>query len=230
MPDAIPDLLRCPSCGAGNPAGAGWCGQCLRRFDPDAPEAPDDLPAPELKPFDRASVGAAVGGPVVHRREGEEPVWSCPACDTENLLSSDACARCGSAFTSFFPREVEEPLAHVSAKAAIVFSAVLPGGGHWLYREIPAAISRSLLYAWSLGISILLLARPPVAGRALVRGIGACFALTAAGLWLISMLEVMRFGEGDRRPLIPPKALTWLTAGMSALLFLGLLGAIIAGR
>jgi ribosomal protein L40E len=225
MPEAIPDLLRCPECGASNPAGAGWCGQCLRRFDAE--------PASEARaaqPSIVSSIRTTAGGPVVHAREGEEPVWSCPACDTENPLSSDACSRCGSAFTSFFPREPEHAGARASAKAAIAFTAVLPGAGHWVYRDVPAAIARSLLYVWSVGIAILLLARPPAAGRALVRGIGVCFALTAAGLWLISMLEVMRLGEGDRRPLIPPKALTWLTAGMSALLFLGLLGAIIVGR
>jgi hypothetical protein len=109
-------------------------------------------------------------------------------------------------------------------------SAVLPGAGHWVYRDVPAALARGLLYIWSLGVGILLLARPPATGRALVRGIGVCFALSAAGLWLLAMLEVLRFREGDRRPLIPPKALTWLTAAMSALLFFGLLGAIIAAR
>jgi hypothetical protein len=205
----------------------------LSRFGPDAPGDPDALDPAQAhvaKTFDRTSVRAAPGAPVVHTREDEEPVWSCPACDTENPLASDACARCGSAFTSFFPRDSETPVVPSSPTAAIALSAVLPGAGHWVYRDIPAAISRSLLYAWSLGISILLLTRPPAAGRALVRGIGVCFGLTAAALWLISMLEVLRFGEGDRRPLIPPKALTWLTAGMSALLFLGLLGAIMAGR
>lgn len=225
MPEATPDLLRCPDCGAGNPAGAGWCGQCLRRFDDDDPSE-----ARSAHPSVTSSVLAVVGGPVVHSRDGEDPVWTCPACETENPLSSDACARCGSAFTSFFASAPAVSAPRVSPRVAVAFSALMPGAGHWSYGEIPAAITRGLLYVWSLGLSILLLARPPAAGRALVRGIGMIFALCAAAVWLLSLLEVLRYGEGDRRPLIPPKALTWVTAAMSSLLFFGLLGAIIAGR
>jgi len=227
MPEVIPDLVRCPECGANNPAAAGWCGQCLRRFDDATESQPQHKPEHSER---RSPLRHAAGGPVVQAREGEEPAWKCPACDTENPLSSDKCARCGSPFTSFFAPPAVENRPRASRRAAVVYSAIVPGAGHWAYRQQAPAIARGLLYIWSVGIAILLLARPPAAGRALVRGIGACFALAAAGLWLLSILEVMRLGEGHTKPLIPPKALTWLTAGMSALLFLGLLGAIIAGR
>jgi ribosomal protein L40E len=227
MPEAMPDLVRCPECGAANPARATWCGQCLRRFD----EGPRDAqrPAVEQHAGGAASVRTAAG-PVVQARDGEEPAWTCPACESENPLSSDVCARCGSAFTSFFAPAVAEIKPRASSRAAIVCSAILPGAGHVAYRQSAAAVARGLLYVWGLGVAIMLLARPPVAARALVRGIGVCFAMAAAGIWLVSMLEVMRFGEGHMRPLIPPKALTWVTAGMSSLLFLGLLVAIIAAR
>lgn len=227
MPEVNSGLLRCPECGASNPAGAHWCGQCLRRFDAAGTENGSSFPTAR-----RSSVRTrTVGGPVIHTREGAEPVWACPACDSENPLSSDRCARCGSAFTSFFaPEPGAETGPRASAQVALAASAVLPGAGHWVYREVPAAVARCLLYLWALGMAILLLARPPDSGRALVRGVGACFALSAAGIWALSMMEVMRLGGGDRRPIIPPKALTWLTAGLSTLLFLGLFGAIIAGR
>jgi len=218
MPEAIPDLVRCPSCGAGNALGALWCGQCLRRFG--------DEPSPPA-----AALTLAAGGrPVVQAREDGQAVWSCPACEAENPLEAGVCARCGSAFTSFFTGDEATRAPRTSARAAIAATAALPGAGHWAHHETPAAIARGLLYVWSVGISILLLARPPASARALVRGIGACFALAAAAIWLLSMLETLRLTEGDRRPLIPPKALTWFAAGLSSLLFFGLLGAIIVGR
>jgi hypothetical protein len=86
------------------------------------------------------------------------------------------------------------------------------------------------MYVWTLGLSILLLARPPAAGRAVVRTVGVVFVLSAAGVWLVSMLETMRLAEGDERPVLPPHALTWLTAGLSVVLFFGLLGSALAGR
>jgi hypothetical protein len=40
----------------------------------------------------------------------------------------------------------------------------------------------------------------------------------------------MRLADGDERPVLPPHALTWLSAGLSVLLFFGLLGSALAGR
>lgn len=163
-------------------------------------------------------------------RDDGDPVWTCPACDAVNPLAVANCARCGSAFTSFFPTETVSQPARVSGNAAIGLSAVLPGAGHWAFRDVPGSIARGLLYLWSVGIAVMLLARPPASARGLVRGVGVCFALSAAGIWLMSMLETLRLVAGDQRPLVPPKSLTWLTAGLSGLLFFGLVGAVIAAR
>lgn len=157
-------------------------------------------------------------------------MWTCPACDAENPLEATACARCGSNFATFFagPKPVLRPRA--SANTTVVASAALPGAGHWIFRQTGPAIARAVIYLWTVGIAILLLARPPASGRAVVRGVGAVFALAAAAVWLLSMLETLRIREGDRRPLIQPKMLTWLSAGLSGLLLVGLFAAAIAGR
>lgn len=59
----MPDIRRCPRCGAGNPGGARCCGQCLRRSDAGAePEpglAPSVFTAPRSQPKRRSS-GAAL--------------------------------------------------------------------------------------------------------------------------------------------------------------------------
>lgn len=226
MQEALPDLLRCPSCGAANPSDAAWCGQCHRRFG--TPEAGVASNGANAEPSETPS-HALFGHPSIANRDGAV-VWTCPACDGENPLEATACARCGSDFATFFagPKPVVRPRS--SGSAAVVASAALPGAGHWIFRLTGPAIARAVMYVWTLGISFLLLARPPASARSLVRGVGAVFALSAAAIWLLSMLETLRIREGDRRPLIQPKALTWLSAGLSGLLLVSLFGAALTSR
>jgi len=227
MPEATPnlgpDLAPCPHCGAGNPAGATWCGQCLRRFDetPAPSSARAESTVTELRPVRTR--------PVVRSEEGKEPVWTCPACETENPLSASACERCGSKFVSFFAGARDEA-PRGSRSAAIGFSAALPGAGNWIYRQSGPAVARAVMYLWTVGISIMLLGFPPRNARGLVRGVGAIFALAAATVWAVSMLETLRLSEGDTRPMIPPKALTWFAAALSGVLMLGLIASVVAGR
>ena len=216
MPEQTPGLVRCTRCGAGNPADAEWCGQCLTRFDaPDEPGPPieADPALPEIK---------AAGG---------DPIWKCPACDADNPIDATACSRCGSSFTSFMAAAAATPETPVRpSRSAAVLSAVLPGLGHWKMRRTGAGVARGLLYVWSLGMALLLLLQPPAAARTLVRVVGAVFLVAAAGVWLVSMAETLRLLEGDEREVVPKHALTWVTAGLTALLFLGLLGSALAGR
>jgi ribosomal protein L40E len=214
MPEATPDLVRCQRCGAGNPAGASWCGQCHQRFH-GAPGAS------RVEPIeDRPAV----------TRAGDSLTWTCPACDATNDIEAADCVRCGSSFASFFvPPEPVRP-SRVPSRRAVALSAALPGLGHWALGRSGEAIARGLLYVWTVGLSVLLLARPPAGGRAVVRAVGALFLLAASGVWIVSMLETMRIVDGDERPMLPKNALTWLTAGLSIVLCLGLLGAVLAGR
>ena len=224
MQDALSDLLRCPSCGASNPAGSDWCGQCHRRFDAPAPS--NGVRSKAVTPSDAATPFAH---PSIATRDGDV-VWTCPACDGENPIQATTCTRCGSNFATFFagPKADETPRA--STASAVWASALLPGAGHWIYRAVGPALARAVMYVWTLGIAIMLLARPPASGRAVVRGVGAIFALAAAAVWLLSMLETLRMREGDRRPMIQPRVLTWFSAGLSAVLVFGLLGVALAGR
>ncbi len=220
MQDALSDLVRCPSCGASNPADSAWCGQCHTRFGAGAPSNGTSIPEAADGPF---------GHPSIATRDGVV-VWSCPACDGENPIEATACSRCGSNFATFFagPKTVEAPRG--STGSAVWAAALLPGAGHWIYRAAGQAVARAVMYVWTLGIAIMLLARPPASGRLVVRGVGTIFALAAAAVWLLSMLETLRMREGDRRPLIEPRVLTWFSAGLSMLLVFGLLGVALAGR
>jgi ribosomal protein L40E len=225
MQDALSDLVRCPACGASNPADSAWCGQCHARFGAEPPSAGTPSNA---SPADGAEHGP-FGHPSIASRDGTV-VWTCPACNGENPIEATVCGRCGSNFATFFSgrKAVEAPRG--SAASAVWASALLPGAGHWIYRAVGQALARAVMYVWTVGIAIMLLARPPAAGRAVVRGVGMLFALAGAAVWLLSMLETLRMREGDRRPLIQPRVLTWFSAALSGVLLFGLLGVALAGR
>lgn len=214
MSEPTIDLARCPACGAANAADARWCGQCLHRFD-----APEQPAVPE----------AAPGRPGVVRPDGEVR-WTCPACDATNPIEAAACERCGSAFSSLFgaSRSVSAP--QTSGGTALAASAVFPGAGHWLLGARGEAVARGVLWVWTLGLSVLLLARPPSVGRGIVRGVAVIFGIAAGGVWLLSFLETARLAEGHRRPLVPPRTLTYVASVLSGILFAGLVVAATAGR
>lgn len=214
MSDVTPDLMRCPSCGAGNPSGARWCGQCHHRFEADDPAGP----------------GTGAPSRPSLRRSGDTLIWTCPACDAANPIDASVCRVCGTSLAAAFGDRKPARRARTSPRNAIALSALLPGMGHVALGATGAAAARAILYLWSLGVSILLLLRPPDAARGIVRLIGALFALSAAAVWLLAMIETMRLSSGDERPVVPRNALTWFSAALSGVLFFGLLGAAMAGR
>jgi len=110
-------------------------------------------------------------------------------------------------------------------------NCVLPGAGLWRFGRAGAGVARALLFLWTLGLSVLFLVRPPsAAGGAGIRAVGGVFALAAASVWLVSLLETMRLADGDDRPMLPNGALTWFSAALTGVLFLGLIAAAMSGR
>jgi ribosomal protein L40E len=65
------DKIRCPRCGALNPAGAEWCNQCLAVFHAPEPEPP---PAAVEVPQAEPQVEATVAAPVTARAESSVQV------------------------------------------------------------------------------------------------------------------------------------------------------------
>jgi ribosomal protein L40E len=230
MPEATPDLVPCPTCGAANPPEAGWCGQCLRRFDgaTSSVAALEHASAPSMGPGGSASPSASSEPPAVHR-DGEVLLWRCPACDASNPIEASVCGRCGSAFAMFL-RDPVPSRPPVAAGSAIAINCILPGTGLWRFGRRGDGVARAILYVWTVGLSVLFLVRPPSSGGGAVRAVGAVFALAAASVWLVSLMETMRLADGDERPMLPNGTLTWFSAGLTGVLFLGLIAAAMSGR
>ncbi|MCA1831710.1 MAG: hypothetical protein LC750_03040 [Actinobacteria bacterium] len=164
--------------------------------------------------------------PVRFLRDGERVRWVCPTCETPNDIDLPACRICGTVMARLFAA-AEEPVKKEKRPIArtLALSAVMPGLGHVAEGVGPVGASRAVLYVWTLGISLLLLIRPPSKGQAIVRGVGVVFALAAAGVWALSMVESQRLAHGDRTPVLPPRTMTWISAGLTLALFLGLAAA-----
>lgn len=139
-----PGLLRCPACGALNPEGAGWCGQCLQRWDapaselvvpskeePAAPSSADDLAA------------RATGGSAEKTRHGafavtaDGVVWSCSKCESDNSIDDDSCAVCGARLSDALRPEEEITRPHRDPIAVALASLLWPGAGTptWAYGD-----------------------------------------------------------------------------------------------
>lgn len=162
------EIRRCPSCGASNPAGALWCGQCHRRFG--------EAPGPG-EPFTAVPVHSGNGG---RRRSARSPA------------------------------------------GALLLSVLLPGAGHAYAGQVPEGAARGALYVWTTGMAIVLLGRAGAPGAGVVRTVGGIFAVAAALTWGVSLAEVRRIARGDRRPIVPARALTWASLALTLLLFVGL--------
>lgn len=219
--------IRCPSCGAMNAAGAQWCGQCLARFDASPAEAPVEPVAPPIAP--PAETNAApdatpalrpVPSDGVHRR-GDELYWTCPACQATNAMTHTSCPVCGTSMAVLFGATKKRGPKR-TGPAVVALSAVLPGAGHAYAGKAADAVARGVLFVWTATIGIYLLTRDTARGGGVFKAIGGVFAITAAGTWVLSMLEAQRLSQGHDQALVPGKALLWTSAALTGLLFVGL--------
>lgn len=186
--------------------------------EPEKPEPETLPPAPLLTPPPPVS-----NVPVRFLRDGERVRWVCPTCATLNDVERSACRICGTMMARLFaPPQQKKVSGRRPATATLVLSAVLPGLGHVAEGEGAAGAARAVLYLWTLAIGLLLVLRPPAKGRPVVRAVGIVFTVAAGVVWLIAIVESLRLMKGDRRPLVPPKTMTWVTAGLTLALFAGI--------
>jgi ribosomal protein L40E len=226
--------VTCPSCGASNPPGAEWCGQCLTRFGRQLPARtaapPAQRPAgvrssggdglnpapprpPDLSRTVEVRLTPAAGGRI--RRAGAELEWSCLACDTVNSIKLPVCRTCGASMLDLF-RQAAPPRPARRPGVALALSA-LPGLGSW-YAGAPAdGLARLVLAAWWVSTTTLLWGRPSL----VLVLVGLVFAVAAVALWVVSAVDALRLVAG-RRPLTGPRVLAGAAAVLTLLLMAGL--------
>ena len=191
---------RCPTCGALVTPDAEWCGQCFASLA--APPAASRSPTTaDTAPRAGAEANGAPGS----------AYWTCPSCHEDNDLDRDACAVCGTPFTSLFADE-RRPVS-VSRGRAVAWSLVYPGLGHRLTGRAGDGLARAAVFTLAVGaMFFLLLAR---GGNALAPIVGflAVYAVFAAGIYAFTAVEAGHLADGGV-PFASPRAFAWLAAAL----------------
>jgi ribosomal protein L40E len=209
----------CPSCGARNPGGAEWCGQCLVRFEPEGP-----APAGAGSGVEGRLVPGAERVHEVFRASADGVAWTCRLCDATNSLAASSCAVCGvSLAQSLRPPPPEGPIRDPGTAALV--SLAWPGAGHAYLGMWGQAIARAVTNAWVLAVTALAAAQQgPAAAMSLV------FALAAFAWWAIAAHDAYR--EALREPsavLLRGRSLLWVVLGLLLLALVMLLAGVLAG-
>lgn len=200
--------MRCPQCGASNPADAVWCGQCYADLARRPPPAARDAPGPDPAP---ASAGEGF------RRRGETVEWACPACGQWTSVDSLRCRVCATPLSARY-EQVAEPVEQPWT-TALLLTAVLPGMGHVAVGRYGQGFARVMLFVVWLGGALALTRAGGGAGWA-----AAPLYLGAGVLWAGSLADVAALRRGGRE-LLGGRTLLWLVVGVLGLSGLGVLGA-----
>lgn len=236
--------IACELCGATNPAGSQWCGQCLARFEqpasssspavtppPAAPsEAPPSPPPPAVEPSPQSGrpkavveIEPAARGAWAVTSEGIE--WTCAHCAAANPLAADSCSVCGASFADTIREEAPARSPRDPGKAAL-FSLVFPGAGHAYIGLWGQAAARGVISTWVVMVAIF---------SALQRGSGsgsmvATFSAVAFGLWLLGAHDAYREADLDAGAvLLKGRRFVFLVLGLLLLLAVLLVAAGLRG-
>jgi hypothetical protein len=231
---------RCPACGGLVSADLEWCSQCFTRFDDGGPEAapeeeatatategePADPESPaEGRPApDRASPEAGIGeGRAVRVVEEGRVLWDCPVCGQENDLETSVCSRCGTTFGRLF--EEPQPPPRTSPERAAVLSLLVPGAGHVAAGRVAEGVARAVIFAFTLGMVVAILAAGGGLGGPLVPLV-VLFVGAAATLYLATAVDAFRAVR--REP--PVLSTRLLLIGATVLLMVAVAVLIIGGQ
>lgn len=208
---------RCPSCGATNPPGAAWCGQCFTRFEPAAAPAPTAAPAPPRHPHASppstaparapGTAGAAAGDRRLRVVDGGVE-WTCATCGEANPIDTFSCTVCGAGMADAFA----PPSAPVDWDRARRRELLVPGSGLVLAGAGGLGAARAVLVGlWLLGALLLL-----ASGGAEALPIAAPLLVGVTALYATGVRDVDALRAG-REPLWAGRRLLWLVIAVTLL-------------
>jgi ribosomal protein L40E len=200
---------RCSNCGALVSPDAAWCGQCYAEL----PEATSDVSSRPVEP--PASIGSgparssapSVAPSAAGEGDRADAFWPCRVCGGRNPVDADVCQTCGTSFADVMRSAADR--AQVPPTEALVRSLVFPGLGHRLIGRAADGLARSVLFAITLSISLLL-------------GLGGLhstiawasflvFVLAAIAVYALAAFEAYRLASGAPA-LVSSRQLVWALA------------------
>jgi hypothetical protein len=224
---------RCPNCGGLVGADAEWCGQCFTRLDREAPgrstptEAAAERPPPtRYTPGDRPETGqrapAAPGGSGI-RVEGDQVLWDCPRCGTENPIEADACGACGASFGQLFASE-EAPV-RVPSGRAVGRSLLFPGLGHAAVGRTAEGWARGVVFAYAAVSVVAILVMRAGSGLGPFLALFVISVLAAVTFYALAAIDAGRLANEEPQ-ILSPRGLLY---GATALILLTVVVLVVIG-
>jgi ribosomal protein L40E len=227
----VSEERRCPNCGGLVGVDAEWCTQCFTRLDqgqvtvPGEQQTPEgqavegsDVPAPPITapgaPVRRpraAAAPAAGGTPSIVRAKGEEIVWDCTECGTENPIDAKLCSACGTPFGAALHQPEELP--DVDPGRAATVSLFFPGAGHYIAGRKGEAFARGVIFTFSIVMGIASFGAVRSGSRGANFLLMVISLLAAAGLYITSTADAGRAARGEKQ-LLSMRALLYLAVGL----------------
>ena len=148
-------LDTCAACGASNPAGSDWCGQCYEPLE--GPQQDHSLDAAEQ--LSAANVAIDTGQTTVldEKVDLDGAPWVCHVCETPNPLTATACSVCQTTiFDSHTPPKETPEVADVLRASAI------PGGGLFAVGRQGEGAMVALLVLFCIvgGVAVIIAGKP----------------------------------------------------------------------
>lgn len=182
-----------------------------------APVATPGAPSPTRAP----SFNDADNGPFQVTDAGI--FWTCPRCETRNLLERSVCEVCGTAFAELV-RPPEPELEPRDPNTAALVSLFFPGAGHWYLGLRPQAVARAIVSLWVVSVVIVAGIQRGVAGSVLI---AVAFGLVAFGLWGVAAHDAYREARRETDAvLLKGRAFIYVVLGLLVLLVVLMLPAI----
>jgi hypothetical protein len=114
----------------------------------------------------------------------------------------------------------------VEPGAALRWSLVLPGLGHWKCGRPFDALARVVVFVWMvLTLVIIVASRVGSGGLGAAASLFGLFLLATVALYVLSAVDAYRLASGDRE-LVSSRMLLWASAGLMLLAII--LGALVA--
>lgn len=205
---------RCPSCGGLVAADAEWCGQCYSSLvrEPDAPAPQDPQDAAGVEPTSRAPAGstsvAAAAGTGVEVTGGKAS-WDCPVCGERNPIEAGDCETCQTPFARLFEEPSSGP--EVEPRTAALWSLAFAGLGHWKAGLRAEGVARMVLFAWTLGTVLVVLAGGGASGAS--TPLFALYLVSAIAIYVLSAVDAYRVADGVPQ-LVSSRVLLWASAAL----------------
>ncbi|MGH2637528.1 MAG: zinc finger Ran-binding domain-containing protein, partial [Actinomycetota bacterium] len=177
----------------------------------------DTLPAvpgdERAGPAPRAATAAAVatpGGGAVEITGGRAS-WDCPVCGKRNPIEASLCGTCQTPFARLFEEPSNRP--EIEPRTAAFWSLAFAGLGHWKVGLRADGVARMVLFAWTLGTVLVVIASRSGGGLGSSTPLFALYFGSAIAIYVLSAVDAYRIADGVPQ-LVTSRVLLWVSAAL----------------